>query len=85
MMYNRLRTVLDERPFVPFDIHTSDGDIIRVRSADFAWIHPGRRTMFVATDPRFDTEYVINLQQITKLVTTRGSDGRRRRGRSRES
>ena len=85
MMFNRLRTMLDERPFVPFDIHTSDGDVIRVRSAEFAWIHPGRRTMFVATDPRFDTEYVINLGQITKLATTRGTNGRRRRGRSSES
>jgi hypothetical protein len=82
MMYDRLKTMLDERPFVPFDIHTSDGDVIRVKSADFAWIHPGRRTMFVATDPRFDTEDVINLRQITKLASTRGANGRRRRGGS---
>src|SRR6266480_2525090 len=81
MMYNRLKTMLDERPFVPFEIHTSDGDVIRVRSADFAWLHPGRRTMLVATDPRSDTERVINLQQITKLAT-RGAHGRRKRGGS---
>lgn len=81
MMYDRLKTMLDAWPFVPFDIHTSDGDVIRVKSAEFAWIHPGKRTMFVATDPRFDTEYVINLRQITKLATTRGANGRRKRGK----
>ena len=85
MMYDRLKTMLDERPFVPFDIHTADGDVIRVKSSDFAWIHPGKRTMFVATDPRFDTEYVINLRQITKLASTRGTNGRRRGGQSKRS
>jgi hypothetical protein len=80
MMLDRLKTMLDERPFVPFEIHTSDGDVIPVKSADFAWIHPGKRTMFVATDPRYDTEYGINLRQITKLALTRGANGGRRRG-----
>jgi hypothetical protein len=85
MMYDRLKTLLDSWPFVPFDIHTSDGDVIRVKSADFAWLHPGKRTMFVATDPRFDTEFVINLRQITKLASNRGPNGRKKRGGSRES
>ena len=85
MMHDRLKTMLDERPFLPFDIHTSDGDVIRVKSPAFAWIHPGKRTMFVATDPRFDTEYVINLRHITKLAATRGANGRRKRGGSKES
>ena len=85
MVYERLKAMLDERPFTPFYIHTSDGDVIRVKSADFAWIHPSHRTMFVATDPKFDTEYVIDLLHITKLVQGRGSNGRPKRGRSRES
>jgi hypothetical protein len=80
MMYDRLKTMLDERPFAPFDIHTSDGDVIPVKSSDFAWIHPGKRTMFVATNPKFDTEFVINLRQITKLASTRGANGRRKGG-----
>jgi hypothetical protein len=84
MMYDRLKTMLDERPFAPFEIHTSDGDVVKVRSADFAWLHPGKRTMFVATDPRFDTEYVINLRQITKLASIRGANGRRKRGGSKD-
>jgi hypothetical protein len=85
MMYDRLKTMLEERPFEPFEIHTSDGDVVRVRSADFAWLHPGKRTMFVAVDPKFDTEYVINLRHITKLAATRGSNGRRKRGGSKGS
>ena len=82
MVYDRLRAMLDERPFRPFFIHTSDGDVIRVKSADFGWIHPSQRTMFVATDPRFDTEYVIDLLHITKLVSGRESNGRPKGGGS---
>ena len=78
MVIERLKAMLDERPFRPFEIHTSDGDVVRVKSADFAWIHPSGRTMFVATDPRFDTEYVIDLLHITKLSQGRGTNGRHR-------
>jgi hypothetical protein len=84
MVYERLKAMLDERPFKPFYIHTSDGDVIRVKSADFAWIHPSQRTMFVATDPRFDTEYVIDLLHITKLASSRETNGRRKRGESKQ-
>jgi hypothetical protein len=82
MDFDRLKARLDERPFKPFFIHTSDGDVIQVKSADFAWIHPSKRTMFVATDPRFDTEYVIDLLHVTKLVEGRNSNGHRRSRRS---
>jgi hypothetical protein len=76
VVIERLKSMLDERPFRPFDVHTSDGDVVRVRSADFAWIHPSGRTMFVATDPKFDTEYVIDLLHITKLAQGRVTNGR---------
>ena len=82
MVFERLKGMLDERPFRPFYIHTSDRDVIRVKSADFAWIHPSQRTMFVATDPRFDTEYVIDLHHITKLAQGREANGRSKRGKA---
>jgi hypothetical protein len=82
MVYERLKAKLDERPFKPFYIRTSDGDVIRVKSADFAWIHPSQRTMFVATDPKFDTEFVIDLLHITKLASGRDMNGGRKRGKS---
>jgi hypothetical protein len=82
VVIERLKAMMDERPFRPFEIHTSDGDVVRVRSADFAWIHPSGRTMFVATDPKFDTEYVIDLLHITNLAQGRETNGRRKGGRS---
>jgi len=81
MDYDRLKARLDERPFKPFLIHTSDGDVIRVKSPDFAWIHPSKRTMFVATDPKFDKEYVIDLLHVTKLLEDRSKSNGHRRSR----
>jgi hypothetical protein len=67
MTYERLRAALDERPFKWFDIHTSDGQVVRVKSPEFAWMHPSKRVVLVATDPKLDTEEVIDLLHITKL------------------
>ena len=79
MLYDRLKTMLDERPFEPFDIHTSDGDVIRVKSADFAWIHPFGRTMYVCTNPDVDADEVIDLRHVTKLTTGKRQRGKRRK------
>ena len=77
MTFQRLKAMMDERPFKPFDIYTSDGEIVRVKSPEFAWIHPSKRTMFVATRADVDSEQVIDLLHITKLVTHGGGNGKR--------
>ena len=77
MTFQRLKAMMDERPFKPFDIHTSDGEIVRVKSPEFAWIHPSKRTMFVATWADVDSEQVIDLLHITKLEAHGGGNGKR--------
>ena len=62
----RINTMLHERPFRPFDVHTSDGRRVTVRAPDFAWIHPTGRTMYVYPDPNVDADEVINLLRVTK-------------------
>lgn len=69
----RIRLMLEGRPFRAFSVHTSDGKVVTVRDANFAWLHPFGRTMYVCQDPSVDTEEVINVLHVTKLEETRCS------------
>jgi hypothetical protein len=84
MTLQRLRAMLEERPFQPFRIHTSDGEVVPVKSPEYAWVHPSGRVLFVATDPKLDAEQVIDLLHITKLSTVpgRGANGKGRGSRA---
>ncbi len=84
MTYVRMKAALAEKPFKPFRIHTSDGEVVRVKSPEFAWIHPNKRVIMVATDPKLDTEEVIDLLHITKL-TGPAINGNRSGGRPSKS
>ena len=80
MTVQRIRAMLDERPFRPFIIHTSDGKVVTVTAPDFAWIHPSLRTMYVCPDPAVDADEVIDLLHVTKLTQGRARrNGRRRK------
>ena len=81
MTVKRIRTMLEERPFRPFEIHISDGKKVTVKAPDFAWIHPHGRTMYVCPDPQVDADEVIDLLHVTNLAQRhhhRGGSGRRR-------
>jgi hypothetical protein len=67
-----MKALLEERPFKAFSIHTSDGDVVRVRSPEFAWLHPSKRVIFVATSASEDREEIIDLLHITKLTISTG-------------
>jgi hypothetical protein len=77
MTYQRLQAMLAERPFKPFRIHTSDGEVVPVKSPEFAWIHPSKRVVMVATDSKLDTEEIIDLLHITKLSSANGKASKR--------
>ena len=72
-----------ERPFKWFKIHRSDGEVIRVKSPEFAWLHPGKRVILVATDENLDTEEVIDRLHITKLSGP-SIEGHRKNGNGRK-
>jgi hypothetical protein len=82
MTYERLKAVLEEKPFKQFSIHTSDGDVVRVKSPEYAWLHPSKRVILVATDARLDTEEVIDLLHVTKLSGS-AVEGHRKGGNGR--
>ena len=77
----KIRTKLDERPFRPFTIFTSDGKVATVKDPTFAWIHPAGRTIYVCPDPSSDVDEMISLTHVTKLATgsVRHSNHRRKR------
>lgn len=80
MTVQRLQAMLDDRAFRPFSIHTSDGEVVRAKSPEFAWLHPSKRVIFVATSSTVDREEVIDLLHITKLSrleTRNGAKGGR--------
>jgi hypothetical protein len=77
MTIARIRAKLDERPFRPFDIHTSDGKTVTVKAPDFVWVHPSGRTMYVCPNPNVDADEVIDLRQVTKLTSGRQQRGKR--------
>jgi len=79
MTTERTRQMLIGRPFRPFDIYTSDGQVVTVKSPEFAWIHPSGRTMYVCPNRDVDADEVIDLLHVTKLATGKSSGGGRRR------
>lgn len=81
MTGDRIEAMLGERPFRPFDIHTSDGKVVTVKAPDFAWIHPFGQTMYVCPDPAVDADMVIDVTHVTKLVSPARNGGRRRRNK----
>ena len=79
MTVDQIKTMLSERPFRPFVIHTSDGQAVTVKAPDFAWVHPFGQTMYVCPDPDVDAHVIIDLLHVTKLVSPARNGGRRRR------
>jgi hypothetical protein len=87
MSPGRIKTFLDEQPFQPFTVHTGDGQSVSVLSREFAFLHPGGRTLLVAV-PRIKNakdeadykEHHIDVFLITKVTTP--PNRKRRNGRS---
>ena len=75
MTIERITEVLNRRPFEPFTIHTADGEKVRVKSPEFAWLPPGRRTLHVVTGRGVDDDRIeyIDLLLVTKLTTGTGN------------
>jgi hypothetical protein len=76
MTVERLQAMLKEQPFRPFSIHTSDGEVVRVRGPEFAWLHPSKRTLYVARSAEEDREEIIDLLHITKVSTSKSDNGK---------
>ena len=55
---NQLRILLEAVPFVPFSVILPNGEKLRVPHSDFAWIHPGGRSIVIAA--KGDVMRIVN-------------------------
>ena len=78
---DKIRALLNSRPFRPFTIFTSDGQKTTVNDPEFAWVHPFGRTMYVCPDPNRDVDQVIDLLHVTKLAYPLPNGRGRKRGK----
>ena len=70
MTYQRLKMLVDRRPFAPFSLHLADDDVVEVRSPEFIWLHPSKRVVFVATgSEEAADDRIIDLLLVTQLST----------------
>lgn len=90
MSPDRIRQLLDSRPFEPFTVYTGDGTSVNVLSQEFAYLFPGGRTLLVSV-PKFRgareegqfEEHRIDVFLITKVILPprrEPRNGRRRAG-----
>ena len=75
MTFERLKALVDRRPFVPFNLHLAEGDVVAVRSPEFIWLHPSKRVVFVATgSEEAADDRIIDLLLVTQVSTTGAFD-----------
>jgi hypothetical protein len=75
MTIQRIKALVDKKPFSPFNVHMADGDIVEVKSPEFIWMHPTGRVIYVATgsDEQAD-DRIIDLLLVTQVSTSNGLD-----------
>ena len=64
MSAETLRQMLQQRPFVPFEVHMSNGDVYQVRYPQFAFV---LRTLLVLGDPDADNIAICALNQMASI------------------
>jgi hypothetical protein len=67
MKIDQLQVMLEASPFIPFALVLPNGEKLRVPHADFAWIHPGKRSVVVAL--KGDVVRIVNRQMVTAIET----------------
>lgn len=78
MTVEQMRRVLGAKPFRPFRLRLADGSSVRVPSPEFAWLHPGGRTLYVATHDEAAEIIDLLLVAAIELGAMRGRSSRTR-------
>ncbi|HEY0007983.1 MAG TPA: hypothetical protein VGB55_04595 [Tepidisphaeraceae bacterium] len=69
MERTELDRLLKARPFEPFTVHTVDGDLIGIKSPEFAWLPPkgGHMAISMELSDGYATR-IVSLQHISQLT-----------------
>lgn len=86
MSRDRIREILETKPFQPFRIYTGDGSTVDVISREFAFLYPSGRTLLVsvprkrlAKEEEDFEDHRIDVFLITKVVSPPKRNGRKSR------
>lgn len=71
MTLEKLKEVMDRRPFRPFKVWSGDGSVVDVRGQEFIMRTPGGRTVYVATGK--EEVQIIDWFLVTKISTDEGT------------
>lgn len=73
MLVHEFDDLMDGKPFKPFEVVTSDGHSLLVKSPEFAWHPPGSRTVWVASGKGDGRVHMIDLHLVTQFVIHEGN------------
>ena len=63
-----IKALLDATPFVPFNLHLSDGRTIKIDNRDFVWVGRHRLTIGIPSEDRLiDREERVSLLHIVSV------------------
>ena len=69
MERSEIDRLLKARPFEPFTVHTVDGDLIGIKSPEFAWLPPvGTRMVIAMQMGDGDATRIVSLQHISQVT-----------------
>ncbi len=84
MSPERIKALLNRRPFAPFTVVSGDRSSVDILSQEFAFLKPGGRTLEVsvpkkvrATEESDFEEHTIDVFLITKVMTPPKKNGRK--------
>ena len=81
MIVDEIDALCEQRPFTPFDIKTSDGEVHRVTHYKWILIHPNG-TSINYVNPQLRSRYVA-VNQITSVTPVETGRGRSAGGKTR--
>jgi hypothetical protein len=81
MIIDEIEDLWDQRPFVPFEIRTSDGQIHLVQHEKWMLIHPNRTSLHYV-NPQLHSRFVV-VNQITSVTPVAIGKDRSGGGKSR--
>jgi hypothetical protein len=68
VLVDQIDELLENQPFQPFRIFTSDGRTVGVRSREFVWHPPASRMIYVASPKGTERVHMIDLFLVTRFT-----------------
>jgi hypothetical protein len=67
MTYDDFKNVIEQKPFAPFLVHFADGDVVGVRSPEFVYLLPNRKTVVIASQSAGSIDRIADIGLVTQI------------------